>query len=137
MIGVSLARVEVNCLGHGKQRQKDETQARNNRQETVPGATSGRGMCLKGCQPRNLAVLILQENAVILTRNRSAGCLKPMAFVTMRMPGVRVRLSCNHPIALLPSGRQAARNSFNECLAFSQQSKVAFAEPAPIAFVNL
>ncbi len=96
VIGVRLVRVKVGYLSHGKQRQKYETQTRDNRQEIVPGAASAAGMCLDRCQPGDLVILILQKSSFHWTAEGSRGCLNGVAFVTKPTLTFLVRLNCDH-----------------------------------------
>ena len=73
VIGVGLVRVEVCCLSDGQQGQKDEAQHSNDRQKVMPGAAACAEICLEFCQPMALAVLILQNNALIWTTKDPRG----------------------------------------------------------------
>jgi hypothetical protein len=90
VIGVGLVGVKVRDLAHDEKRQQDKAHDRDYQREFLPGAALSTEMCLKSCQLWDLAIHILQKDALILTRNRSAGYPKSMAFVTLPMPGVRV-----------------------------------------------
>ncbi len=90
VIGVGLVGVRVRDLAHDEKRQQGKAHDRDYQRVFLPGAALSAEMCLKSCQLWDLTILILQKNALILTRNRCRGCPEPKAFVTLPMLGVQV-----------------------------------------------